>query len=175
MPIYSDTDLKVETLLQQWGIKRDTQYYGLESDGNWEGDSFTITLGTQSFTYKTGVGRRYYTQLLAIGAKPPKYAKKRDKSVGDMQAILGRAGFTIKDLYATFTPVPASAGVIWSLLLDSSASNESFDDWCANYGYDTDSRKALETYLACQQNGTKLRKVFTSSQLDTLQAMLEDY
>lgn len=173
MPIYSDTDLKVETLLQQWGIKRDTQYYGLKSDGNWQGDSFTVSLGTQSFTYKTGIGHRYTN--LAIGAKPPKWAKKRDKSVGDMHAIIGRVGFPIKDLYATFAPVPASAGVIWSLLLDSSASNESFDDWCADLGYDTDSRKALDLYLACQQNGIKLRKVFTCSQLETIQAMLEDY
>lgn len=174
MSIYSDTDLKIEALLQHWGVKRNTQYHGLIADGNWEGDSFAVTLGTQSFTYKTGVGHRYYTQL-AIGAKPPRLTKKADKSVRDMQAILGRVGFPIKDLYATFTPVPASAGVIWSLLLDSSASNESFDDWCADFGYDTDSRKALETYLACQQNGTKLRKVFTRSQLSTLQAMLEDY
>lgn len=174
MTIYSETDLKVEALLQQRGIRRNTQYHGLESDGNWEGDSFTITLGTQSFTYKTGIGHRYYTQL-AIGAKPPRFTKKADKSVRDMQAILGRSGFAVQGQYATFAPIPASAGVIWSLLLDSSAANNSFDEWCDDYGYDTDSRKALETYLACQQNGTKLRKVFTSSQLETLQAMLEDY
>jgi hypothetical protein len=60
-------------------------------------------------------------------------------------------------------------------LLDSSAADSSFDDWCADYGYDTDSRKALESYLECQQTSIKLRKVFTNSQLETLQTMLEDY
>lgn len=33
-----------------------------------------------------------------------------------------------------------------------------FKEWCGNFGYDTDSRKALETYHACQANTEKLRK-----------------
>lgn len=28
---------------------------------------------------------------------------------------------------------------------------EPFESWCSNYGYDTDSRKALNTYLGCQK------------------------
>lgn len=174
MAIYSDTDLKIEAILQQWGTKRATQYHGLVSDGNWEGDTFTITLGTQAFKYSAGIGHRYYTKL-AFGDKPPKFAKKADKSLRDMQAIIGQSGFAVQGKYATFVPVPASASVIWCLLLDSSAVNGSFDDWCADNGYDTDSRKALETYLECQQTATKLLKVFTNSQIETLQAMLEDY
>ncbi len=54
---------------------------------------------------------------------------------------------------------PTSADVLSSLLLDSSAEHETFADWCANYGSDTDSRKALETYLACQESAGKLRKL----------------
>lgn len=36
--------------------------------------------------------------------------------------------------------------------------DEVFDEWCANFGYDTDSRKALATYLECQNNWVRLRK-----------------
>lgn len=54
---------------------------------------------------------------------------------------------------------PRAEDVISSMALDSSACNESFDDWCATFGYDTDSRKALETYLACQSSGAELRKL----------------
>lgn len=53
---------------------------------------------------------------------------------------------------------PSLDDVLHSLVLDASACDQSFDDWCGEYGYDTDSRKALETYLACQDNATKLRK-----------------
>lgn len=54
---------------------------------------------------------------------------------------------------------PDAASVLSSLLLDSSASKETFGGWCESYGYDTDSRKALETYLECQENTLKLRKL----------------
>jgi hypothetical protein len=53
---------------------------------------------------------------------------------------------------------PSLDDVLHSLVLDASACDQSFDDWCSDYGYDTDSRKALETYLTCQENATKLRK-----------------
>lgn len=39
------------------------------------------------------------------------------------------------------------------------ASGTSFDDWASNLGYDTDSRKAEAIYLACQESGTKARKL----------------
>lgn len=65
--------------------------------------------------------------------------------------------------YSAYLPIkpkaPSLEDVISSMALDSSACNESFDDWCATFGYDTDSRKALETYLACQNSGAELRKV----------------
>ncbi len=33
-----------------------------------------------------------------------------------------------------------------------------FDDWCAEYGYDTDSRKAHRTYTICQREASKLKR-----------------
>jgi hypothetical protein len=39
------------------------------------------------------------------------------------------------------------------------ASGSSFEDWAGNFGYDTDSRKAEAVYLACQEAGTKARKL----------------
>lgn len=53
---------------------------------------------------------------------------------------------------------PELSGVLSSLAFGAGACDESFDDWCSNFGFDTDSRKALETYLACQENASKLRK-----------------
>lgn len=57
------------------------------------------------------------------------------------------------------TSAPDSASVISSLLLDSSALDQSFEDFCSEFGYDTDSRKAEATYRACKSSGEKLRKL----------------
>lgn len=54
---------------------------------------------------------------------------------------------------------PSIDDVIYCLLSDFSVSQDSFEDFCLNMGYNTDSRSALETYLACQENGKKLHKI----------------
>lgn len=43
-----------------------------------------------------------------------------------------------------------------------------FDQWCADYGYDTDSRKAFAAYEACCDTGRKLRAAFTPEELSAL-------
>ena len=53
---------------------------------------------------------------------------------------------------------PSVDDVLYSLAMESDACEMSFHDWCGNFGYDTDSRSALDTYLACQENGRKLEK-----------------
>ena len=49
------------------------------------------------------------------------------------------------------------------------ASSLSFDDWCGNFGYDTDSRKALRTYLACQRGMMGVRAVLAASKVTIAQ------
>lgn len=70
---------------------------------------------------------------------------------------------------------PHPAGVLHSLILDSSAADQSFESWCGDFGYDTDSRKAFATYEACQQNADKLRGFFTRETLESLTSALQDY
>lgn len=61
-----------------------------------------------------------------------------------------------------YEPTPKAKEVIGSLFSDASCADGTFEDFCGNMGYDTDSRKALETYLACQESESKLRKFFGS-------------
>ena len=68
---------------------------------------------------------------------------------------------------------PELADLVHCLLLDSSASDQSFDGWCSDFGYDTDSRKALDTYLACQKAGSDLRSI--GANIEQLQDLLQDY
>lgn len=51
---------------------------------------------------------------------------------------------------------PTASDLIWAVAVDSTALKESFNDWCYEYGYDTDSVKARSTYKACQRNGLRL-------------------
>lgn len=70
---------------------------------------------------------------------------------------------------------PHPADVLYSLILDASAVGQSFASWCADFGYDPDSRKAEATYRACQENADKLTRVFDSVALAALREAVQDY
>lgn len=70
---------------------------------------------------------------------------------------------------------PSAASVLHSLLLDAHSAEQPFDYWCSDFGYDTDSRKALDIYEACCTIRRDLYKLLTTEQRDTLRTMLEDY
>jgi len=70
---------------------------------------------------------------------------------------------------------PTNADIMYSLLLDADAANESFNNWCVECGYDDDSIKALNTYKTCCEEAVNLRKTFTRDQIEAMQKALEDY
>ena len=43
-----------------------------------------------------------------------------------------------------------------------------FEDFCSNYGYDTDSRKAYKTYKAVKREWENVKKLFSEDQLELL-------
>lgn len=71
-------------------------------------------------------------------------------------------------------PRPLLADVLYSLHMDASAADETFDDWCANYGYDTDSRKAFASYHECVQYGITLKRML-GTDYATLATIFQDY
>lgn len=70
---------------------------------------------------------------------------------------------------------PHAADVLYALLLDSDAAQMTFATWCNEYGYDADSRKALDTYLACQKNADKLARIIDHTTREQLREVLQDY
>lgn len=70
---------------------------------------------------------------------------------------------------------PTAATVFYSLVLDGAAIDQSFPDWCADFGYDTDSRKAHDTYMACCESGRQLRQMLTAQEREELAKLLENY
>ena len=70
--------------------------------------------------------------------------------------------------------LPKSADVLSSLFTDCTQ-GEDFKDWCSNFGFDSDSIKAMKIYEACQVNETKLKNVLSNEVFKQLQIELQDY
>jgi hypothetical protein len=66
------------------------------------------------------------------------------------------------------TKAPSAADVLSCLLSDASVEDAtSFEDWCSDFGYDTDSRQAEKTYRDCLFQTKELR-AFLGEHFDTL-------
>lgn len=63
---------------------------------------------------------------------------------------------------------PGAADVLDCLASDSSSVSDSLEDWCSNYGYDTDSRKAERTYKACVHAASRLKTFLGDAAYETL-------
>lgn len=125
-------------------------------------DAWVITLqrGTstyEEFSYFTGLGHRKVPKSL----KAPYWMKGRELSKWNEQNA---------------KPVkPNAAGPLYSFVMDASACEMSFGQWCDEYGYNTDSRKAESTYQSCQEQTDKMRRILSRAEIDHIQFLLQDY
>lgn len=159
--------------LEQARIKWSVRYVGeTVRDNNWACDAWRVSLSTypqgfgQSDThpkrhvmetdYYTGLGLRKAPPKPSIPYKPGTIAHEEWMKAAKPQA-------------------PSAADVLHSLLLDAEAAGDSFGDWCANFGYNTDSIKALNTYMACAKIGEELRKIMSPALRKRLSELLQDY
>jgi hypothetical protein len=60
---------------------------------------------------------------------------------------------------------PEISDVVGSIILDSSASNYSFEEWAEEYSYNPDSRKAKEIYNACNEQADKFSKLINDDEI----------
>ncbi|QXL90409.1 hypothetical protein [Salmonella phage NINP13076] len=182
---FNDQDVTVFNFLKEKGVNFTAQYGGVNSDPEWQADLFFVSFEKGGKVYrsefKTGTGHRVgrhtgltpsdARELAKVGAKVSQVDQKNwtreDYKRNDNKAM----SFG----YRVYVATPTAANVLYCLLSDMDLGSESHADFCANLGYDEDSRKGLEIYLACQKTGEELRKVFTGEDLETLREMLEDY
>jgi len=167
----------ISAILVESGVSVDTGLIGETRRGEWVCDEWRVTIRKDKkqeiFQYYTGTGLR---------------AKATEKQ--KEQALRGFPGLTDNDkkgltsygkrylaaVDALRSPViPTAASVLHSLLLDSDAINSCFSDWCADFGYNDDSTKALNTYKACCKICQQLRGFFTHQQRETMREILQDY
>lgn len=112
-------------------------------------DAWLVIINGQHFDFYTGIGHREINLASTWGTRwsgDVKFLKQNRHKLRD--EVLVQVSKPVK---------PELDSVLACLIRDAVGSAQTFDDWCANYGYDIDSRKALETYMACQEIATKLR------------------
>lgn len=80
-------------------------------------------------------------------------------------------------LPASKTPIlPNVADLFYSLTLDADVlDHPTFDDWAAEFGYDTDSRKGEAIYQQCLQLALALRALLGETGIADLREMMQDY
>lgn len=73
-------------------------------------------------------------------------------------------------------PAPNIIDVLYCLIMDSDVLERGgFEEWASDYGYDTDSRKAEQTYKLCLEQSLKLKELIRQDELDQLRDAYQDY
>lgn len=170
----SETEQTVETFVTiDCAVTYSVTYTGKENRKGWECDGWCFTMKNQSFEYFTGLGHREDVTPDTKKRAALDFTSLTEKDRAG-QTMHGRRYLQrVQELRKP--QIPPIAGVLYSLILDGSACNESFASWCEDYGYDSDSRKALAIYMACQGNADKLHRVFTPAQITRIQELLQEY
>jgi len=64
----------------------------------------------------------------------------------------------------------------YCFLSDAHSGKETFEDFCGEFGYDTDSRKAENTYNACKKALVQVKNIINTNALcDTLNELQEKH
>ena len=144
-------------------------HLGLSLKVNWPCDKWAAIIEGESFDYFTGIGHRKAKRSLTVNAE------------GAFKAHMSRPSerWTYAHLQdfervSAIKDKPTLDDILHSLVSDASSAIDTFEDWCGNFGYDTDSRKALAVYEACQNTIKRLRKIGVQD-LDEANEAFQDY
>jgi hypothetical protein len=163
---YEETRAAVDALLERNGVTFSVVLLGERTRDGWEHDAWVATFSraghSEDFDFRTGLGLRQYV----TGPKNPTIDQA------------GRPGSLYREEYDRRhrRPVPPrAADVLYCLILDSSAADQSFESWCSEFGYNPDSRKTEAAYRACQEIADKLARVLDRRAREELAELLQDY
>jgi hypothetical protein len=144
--------MRLQTKLDSLGVTLSLAFLGYQPEtakpkaDRWPHFAWRVTLqrGSESYSsdYRTGIG----------------YAKPMPK--GWRHSLPDREAKELWLKQPKNAIPPTSADIAYSLMSDAQFGSETFEDFCANCGYDTDSRKAFDTYLACQGALNGMRRLF---------------
>jgi hypothetical protein len=111
-------------------------YLGKIADSDWPHFLFDVVIGSEHFQYKTGVG--HFTPYNR-GTKPK-------------QSVIADT------VNQGWVHIPKENDILDALISDADVGSMSFNEFCDNLGYSSDSLKALDIYRACMETSVKLRR-----------------
>lgn len=140
-------------------------YCGKIDDKEWPHFLWNVVIayqgGAWSFPYKCGIG---HIEKKPFAGPDPKPTYRKGTTAYEQW------------INEAFHPKkPKISDIIYSILMESEAASMSFNEWCGDFGYDTDSMKAFKTYQACCEEGEMLRKAFTNDQIQVMKIALDGY
>lgn len=147
-----------------------------------------VTINGQTFDYSEGLGHylnmnhKLYRPKVQLTEKIEQAILKANEAefktpreFGNLQKdyclFTGRIKLTGNGI-KRITP-PKTLDVLYCLYNDSKVDLMTFDEFCGDFGYDTDSRKAFETYNDCLDNARKFRRLNLDPQ--ELETTFENY
>jgi len=169
---------RVASILDGASVSFSARHLGQTKRDNRECDEWRVSFAypgkpVEEFAYFTGLGLRAEPTSAARIQARGQFPGLSENDIKRKTSYGRRYAAFLETLRKPKSPHPAD--VLHSIFLDSSASEQSFRDWCADYGYSDDSIKALDTYRACQENGYRLRRLFKSETIAALSESLQDY
>jgi hypothetical protein len=166
-------ELSIVDWCNQKGVSMAIDCMGAQTRDKWECDAWNITFYRKgknngfNTCYYTGTAHRV---LSAIGVMDKKRIQRDYKGSINLRHMLAK-----NEKENARPQIPHIAGILHSLTLDASANDYSFNDWCDNFGYESDSIKALSMYQACCAIAKELYSLFNRSELCELSELLQDY
>ena len=132
-------------------------------DNGWPCIAYSVTIGCETFPWACGIGHVDWKKA----AKTPSAHRLFGNDARAVELVA--AGRTLADRNRTATLAaqiakaqkvrPSAAEVLACACREGMDADQSFENWCGDFGYDTDSRKAEDTYRACTENGKKARRI----------------
>lgn len=126
-------------------------------------------MATDTVTIEQFINDNGITLTAVKTDRNPNMADSRDMDHWKVTLKRGRARMTLVFSmgYGHKGASPEARDVLDCLASDASGIDNSrgFEDWCANYGYDTDSRKAEKTYNAIRHQASRLETFLGDSDL----------
>ena len=186
---YEEIECRIADIIESAGVKvsvhSSAELVKDKDDDGWLHDVWTVVIDKPAsgkspmmVKYRTGIGHR-----VGLGTMQTQKKQERLKDYKHPQKFIQANHFCWEATNAKrrhygdhqWLKVPKVSAVLHSLIMDAQAGSETFEDFCSNYGYDTDSRRALEMYLECQKYGNELRRFFNGGHMADMEEILRDY
>lgn len=164
-----DYQAQAKQFLLDCNATMEIKFVGKEIPAHWKGE--TKPHNKYQFTITTSKGKytSYFWDSLhnteASEMTAEDYAKKKYKARYQDLTMFHKSR-VLQDLKSLKAKVKPTEYDILACL--EKYGYDSFSDFCAEFGYSTDSISARETFLACGEEYAGLRRIFTEEQMEKL-------